>query len=84
MYKGLIRTLAYMYQFISLGRGKLTAQELAEGTGWARVLAGKAPGVIEPETGDDPRRDQIGSGQAEIIEQHIEEMVAWINAQEII
>lgn len=84
MYKGLIRTLAYMYQFISLGRGKLTAQELADGTGWARVLTGKAPGVIEPESVDDPAEAKLDLAQAEIIEQHIEEMVAWINAQEIV
>lgn len=84
MYKSLIRTLAYMYQFISLGRGKLTAQELADGTGWARVLTGKAPDVIEPESGDDSAEAKLDLAQAEIIEQHIEEMVAWINAQEIV
>ena len=84
MYKGLLRTLAYMYQFISLGRGKLTAQELAEGTGWARVLAGKAPGVIEPETGDDPAETKLDLAQAEIIEQHMEELVAWITHLEIV
>ena len=84
MYNGLIRTLAYMYQFISLGRGKMTAQELADGTGWARVLAGKAPDVIEPEGGDDPTETKLDLAQAELIEQHIEEMVAWINAQEIV
>ena len=84
MYRALIQTLTFMYQFISLGRGKLTAQELADGVGWARVLAGKAPGVIEPETGDDPAESKLVLAQAEIIEQHIEEMVAWINAQEIV
>ena len=84
MYKGLLRTLAYMYQFISLGRGKLTAQELADGTGWARVLTGKAPDVIEPESGDDPAENKMDLAEAEIIAGHIEEIVAWINAQEIV
>lgn len=84
MYKGLIRTLAYMYQFISLGRGKLTAQDMAEGTKWADALVRNAPRVIEPETGDDPAEARLDLAEAEIIEQHIEEMVAWINAQEIV
>ena len=84
MYKGLLRTLSYMYQFISLGRGKLTAQDLADGTKWAGALVKNAPMVIEPEPGDDPAETKLDLAQAEIIEQHIEEMVAWINAQEII
>ena len=84
MYKGLLRTLAYMYQFICLGRGKLTAQELADGTGWAATLVRTAPTVIEPESGDDPAEAKIDLAEAEIIEQHIEEMVAFLNAQEII
>jgi len=84
MYKGLIRTLAYMYNFISLGRGKLTAQELADGTNWAGALVKNAPTVIEPEKGDDPAENKMDLAEAEIIAGHIEEMVAWMNAQEIV
>ena len=84
MYKGLLRTLAYMYQFICLGRGKLTARELQDGTGWAATLIRTVPTVIEPERGDDPAEAKIDLAEAKIIEQHIEEIVAFLNAQEII
>ena len=84
MYRALIQTLTFMYRFISLGLGKLTAQELTQGSAWADTLVRNAPTVIEPETGDDPVEAKQLLAQAELIDQHIEEMAVWIATQEIV
>jgi hypothetical protein len=84
MYKGLLRTLTYMYQFITLGRGTLSQEELASGANWASTMVRTAPQVLEPETGDKPEEIKLDLAQAEIVEQHIEEMVVWMTHLEIV
>lgn len=84
MYKGLLRTLTYMYRFITLGRGALSAEELSQGAAWAGTMVKTAPEVIEPDSGDAPEEIKMDLAQAEIVEQHIEEMVVWITHTEIV
>ena len=84
MYRGLLKTLTYMYQFITLGRGRLTVTELEGMAAAAGTMTGRAPEVLDPEDGDDLRENKITLEQAHIVEQHIEEMVVWITHQEIV
>lgn len=84
MYKGLLKTLTYMYRFITLGRGALSAEELSQGAAWAGTMVKTAPEVIEPDPGDKPEEIKLDLAQAEIVEGHIEEMVAWLQHLEIV
>lgn len=84
MHRGLIKALAYMYQFITLGRGKLSSAELQDGAAWADTMVRHAPEVLDAEQGDDPKNIQLDLAQAEIVEGHIEEMVAWLQHLEIV
>ena len=84
MYKGLLRTLTYMYQFITLGRGTLTIPEMEGMAATAGTLTGRAPEVLDPEDGGSLQENKLTLEQAQIVDQHIEEMVVWITHQEII
>ena len=83
MYKGLLRTLTYMYQFITLGRGRLTIPEIEGMAAAASTMTGRAPEVLDPEDGGSLQENKLTLEQAQIVDQHIEEMVVWITHQEI-
>ena len=84
MYRGLLKTLTYIYQFVTLGRDRLSAAELNDMAAAANTMAGKAPGILDAEDGTDAKTNKLDRAQAEIVEGHIEEMVAWITRLEII
>lgn len=84
MYRGLLKTLTYIYQFVTLGRDQLSAAELNDMAAAANTMAGKAPGILDAEDGTDAKTNKLDLAQAEIVEGHIEEMVAWITHLEII
>ena len=84
MHKGLLRTLTYMYQFITLGRGTLTGAQLTDMAAAASTMAGTAPQILEPGEGENAEACRLDLAQAEIVEGHIEEMVSWITHLEIV
>ena len=84
MYRGLLKTLAYLYQYVTLGRDQLQPDQMNSIAATGRALVDTAPQVLEPDEGDDPNTNRLDLSQAEIVEQHIEEMVVWITHLEIV
>lgn len=84
MHKGLLRTLTYMYQFITLGRDQLRPDQVNSIAAGSRALVETAPQVLDPEDGDGNSKNALDLSQAEIVEQHIEEMAVWITHLEIV
>lgn len=84
MYKGLLKTLTYMYQYITLGRDQLRPDQVNAIAAGGRAMVETAPQVLEPEDGDDANKNRLDLTQAEIVEQHIEEMVVWMTHLEIV
>lgn len=86
MSKGLISTLTYIYRFINLGRGFLTADELKIIRSNASIMVTKAPEIIGANTDDEQITSSttLDLNQAAMIEQHIAESIEWQLRQEII
>lgn len=84
MYKGLLKTLTYLYQYITLGRDQLRPDQMNSIAASGRVLVETAPQVLEPDDGDDTSKNRLDLEQAEIVEQHMEEMVVWMTHLEIV
>lgn len=84
MHKGLLSTLSYMYRYLCLARGKMDRAELASIAGSAGAMAGHAAEVLEPQEGDDLRENRLDIEQAQLVDQHIEEMVEWLIKLEIV
>lgn len=84
MFKELINTLSFMYCFAARSRGKLAREELDAVRKGANVLSTQAQTVLGQEgqaLSEDERRDLE---EAEMIDSHIEEMVAWLLTLEIV
>ncbi len=78
MFKELINTLSFMYCFTARSRGKLAREELDAVRRGATVMSTQAQAVLGQEgqaLSEDERRDLE---EAEMIDSHIEEMVAWL------
>lgn len=86
MGKGLISTLTYMYRFINLGRGALSAEELGTLGASAHTLSNRAGDVMRLDPESDPASPEaaLDLHQAAMIEQHIAESIDWQLRQEII
>ncbi len=84
MYKGLLKTLTYLYQYITLGRDQLRPDQMNSIAASGRVLVETAPQVLEPDDGDDTNKNWLDLEQAELVEQHMEEMVVWMTHLEIV
>ena len=84
MYRGLLKTLTYLYQYITLGRDQLRPDQMNSIAASGRVLVETAPQVLEPDEGDDTNKNRLDLEQAEIVEQHMEEMIVWITHLEIV
>ena len=84
MYRGLLKTLTYLYQYITLGRDQLRPDQMNSIAASGRVLVETAPQVLEPDEGDDTNKNRLDLEQAEIVEQHMEEMVVWMTHLEIV
>lgn len=78
MFKELINSLSFMYCFAARSRGKLQREELDALRKGANVMSMQAPAVLGQDGQQltaDERRDLE---EAEMIDSHIEEMVAWL------
>lgn len=78
MFKELINSLSFMYCFAARSRGKLQREELDALRKGANVMSMQAPAVLGQDghqLTEDERRDLE---EAEMIDSHIEEMVAWL------
>lgn len=84
MYKGLLRTLTYMYQFVTLGRERMTHAEMQGIAEAADTMAVKAPEILDPEDGGSLEQNKRDLEQALLVDQHIEEMVDWLIRLEIV
>lgn len=84
MYRGLLKTLTYLYQFVTLGRDQLRPDQVNSIAAGGRALVETAPQVLEPDEGDDQEKNRLDLEQAEIVEQHMEEMIVWMTHLEIV
>ena len=84
MYKGLLRTLTYMYQFVTLGRERMSKDEMQGIANAADTIATRAPEILEPEDGGSLQQNKIDLEQAAMVDQHIIEMVQWLINLEIV
>lgn len=78
MFKELINTLSFMYTFAARSRGKVGREELEGLRSSANTMSNYAPAVLAEDgrqLTEDERRDLE---EAEMIDSHIEEMVAWL------
>lgn len=78
MFKELINSLSFMYCFAARSRGKLDREDLDALRKGANVMSMQAPAVLGQDgqqVTDEERRDLE---EAEMIDSHIEEMVAWL------
>ena len=84
MFKELINSLSFMYCFAARSRGKLQQEELDALRKGANVMSTQAQAVLSQDgqqLTDEERRDLE---EAEMIDSHIEEMVAWLISLEIV
>ncbi len=83
MYRGLIDNLTFVYTYICKGRGKMSAADMRAIAEGAHTLTRNAPAVLSDgavESWDD-RADLVESRK---IDEHIEEMVAFLVGMEIV
>ena len=83
MFKEMIKSLGFLYTFISRGRGKLTRDELKamQATGGTFVHRSE----ILLDQGESMTADQkIDLDQAVLMEQHVTEIVQFLLSQEIV
>ena len=83
MFKELIKSLGFMYTFISRGRGKLTGEELRAMESAGGTFVNKSEILLDQgETMTDDQK--IDLDQAVLMEQHVTEIVQFLLNQEII
>lgn len=83
MFKEMIKSLGFLYTFISRGRGRLTREELRalEGAGGTFVRKNE----ILLDQGDAMTADEKADlAQAVLMEQHVTEIVQFLLAQEMV
>ena len=78
MFKELINSLSFMYTFAARSRGKLDRQELEALQGGAHVMATNASAVLADKESDFTRDEKNDMAEAQLIDQHIDEMVEWL------
>jgi len=84
MLKELINSLSFMYGFAARSRGKLNPEELGGLRMGANAMTAHAADVLldkSAELTEDQRQDLC---EAELIDEHIEEMVDWLIRLEIV
>ena len=87
MIREMIASLTFMYRYAALGRGKLDADALAGIKMGADAVAQNAESVLaksESEHGVPEREIREGLQQAQLVDQHIDEMVNWLISLEIV
>jgi hypothetical protein len=82
MYKGLVDNLAFMYGFITRGRGKIAEDDMRKMATGAHVMVKNAPAVLG---GEDQRPEDLADlKEAQKMDEHIEEMVIFLMSLEIV
>lgn len=81
MYRGLIDSLTFTYSFICKGRGRLRPEEMEAITRGAHTITATAPAVLDDQAAS--AEDQKDLQEAIKIDQHIDEMYAFLTAMEI-
>ena len=82
MYKGLIDNLAFTYSFICKGRGKVPHRDMEALATGAHTLVRHAPAVLGNE--DERPEDQADLKEAMKMDEHIDEMVVFLQHLEIV
>ena len=82
MYKGLVDNLAFMYGFITRGRGKIAEDDMRKMATGAHVMVKNAPAVLGSE--DERPDDRADLAEAMKMDEHIEEMVVFLQHLEIV
>ena len=78
MFKELINSLSFMYTFAARSRGKLQREELDALRKGANVMSTQAPAVLGQDGQQLTEEERRDLEEAEMIDSHIEEMVAWL------
>ena len=85
MFKELVSTLSFMYWFAAKGRGKLGQKELENMRGSAHVMAANAEAVMADKGPEALTPDEKSDlCEAQLIDEHIEEMIDWLIRLEIV
>ncbi len=80
-YKGLIDNLAFVYSFIAKGRGKIRQDDMRAIATGSHTLVANAPAVLGRE--DEVADDRADLAEARKMEEHIEDMVIFLEHLEI-
>ena len=82
MFKEMIKSLGFLYTFISRGRGRLSREELKAMEATGSVWVNRSEILLDQ--GDTMTADQkIDLDQAVLMEQHVTEIVQFLLSQEI-
>ena len=85
MFKELVGALSFVYWFAAKGRGKLDRDQLSELRGGAHVMAANAEAVMADKGAEALTQDErTDLCEAQLIDEHIEEMVDWLMRLEIV
>lgn len=84
MFKELINTLSFMYTYAARSRGKLGKEELEGLQSSAHTMAYHAPAVLAAPDAPLTADDKIDLEEAQLLDDHISEMVDWLIRLEIV
>lgn len=84
MFKELINTLSFMYTYAARSRGKLGKEELEGLQKSAHTMAYHAPAVLAAPDAPLTADDKIDLEEAQLLDDHISEMVDWLIRLEIV
>lgn len=84
MYKELVRSLAFHYNFLARARGLMTAEQMRAVSGFAKAMTETADAVLLDERDKKSQTDIADLEEAQMISGHIDEMVELLIRQEVI
>ena len=84
MFRELINSLSFMYCFAARSRGKLDKHELEGLKGGAHTMALHAGTVLADKDVEFTAEQKNDLAEAQLIDEHIEEMVDWLIRLEIV
>ncbi len=82
MYKGLVDNLAFIYGFITRGRGKIAEDDMRKMVTGAHAMVKNAPAVLGGE--DEKDEDRKDLALAKKMDYHIEDAVLFLQSLEIV
>ena len=84
MYRGLIDYMTYAYAFVCKARGRISGKEIQAVAQGAHTVAGNAEVVLAASDRADTAEDRADLAEAKKIDEHIEEMTAFLMSLEIV